>query len=183
MKQTLIVFAISTLFFACKNKNNGLATDKNVVLTDTSLLRRSGILSDTAHSANFGAPAGSTTTSSTTTTVTTTTTTGNKVTTPKTVAKPVTHHTSSSTTASNSSAQTNNSSTIAADPVKKDAKFSDAAKATAIGAGTGAIIGAVVSKNKVQGAVVGGIVGGGTGYAIGRARDVKSGRVARKKAE
>ncbi|MCW3093490.1 MAG: hypothetical protein JWP81_4559 [Ferruginibacter sp.] len=168
---------MSSLFLACKNKSN-LATDKNLVLTDTSLLRRSGFLSDSAKAV---VPVG-TTTSSTTTTVTTTTTTGPKVITPKrkVYASPAPRRSRSTANTNNSS--TANSSTTATAPVKKDAKFSDAAKGTAIGVGSGAIIGAVVGKN-VKGAVIGGVIGGGAGYAIGRARDVKSGRVARKKAQ
>ena len=55
--------------------------------------------------------------------------------------------------------------------------WSKAAKATAIGVGSGAVIGAVVNKrNRVAGAVIGGVLGGGAGYGIGRSMDKKDGR-------
>jgi Glycine zipper len=55
--------------------------------------------------------------------------------------------------------------------------WSKAAKATAIGAGTGAVLGAVINKkNRVAGAVIGGVIGGGGGYVIGRGMDKKDGR-------
>ena len=55
--------------------------------------------------------------------------------------------------------------------------WSKAAKATAIGAGTGAVLGAVINKkNRVAGAVIGGVLGGGGGYVIGRGMDKKDGR-------
>ncbi len=55
--------------------------------------------------------------------------------------------------------------------------WSSAAKGTAIGAGVGALGGILIDKKDGRGAVIGGLVGAGTGYAIGRSRDVKSGRV------
>jgi hypothetical protein len=55
--------------------------------------------------------------------------------------------------------------------------WSKAAKATAIGAGSGAILGAVINKrNRAAGAVIGGVVGGGVGYGIGRKMDKNDGR-------
>jgi hypothetical protein len=55
--------------------------------------------------------------------------------------------------------------------------WSKAAKATAIGAGTGAVLGAVINKkNRAVGAVIGGVLGGGGGYVIGRGMDKKDGR-------
>src|SRR6186713_2349648 len=55
--------------------------------------------------------------------------------------------------------------------------WSKAAKATAIGAGTGAVLGAVINKkNRAVGAVIGGVIGGGGGYVIGRGMDKKDGR-------
>ena len=55
--------------------------------------------------------------------------------------------------------------------------WSKAAKATAIGAGSGAVLGAVINKkNRAIGAVIGGVIGGGGGYVIGRGMDKKDGR-------
>ena len=86
------------------------------------------------------------------------------------------------TTSSAASNTTVNNGAVA--PAKRDKGWSDAAKGTAIGAGSGAILGAVVSGdgNRGKGAVIGAVVGAGTGYAIGRTRDKKSGRVARARA-
>jgi len=187
MKKILVVFAFSTFFVACKNKGgNGLATDKNLLLTDTALLKRSGLLTDTgtANAIVRQNMVGTTTTSSTTTTTTTTTTTGlpnNKAATTNrggSKSAGTTKNTSPARTTTPGS--TGGNGTTASAPVKQDKGWSDAAKGTAIGAGSGAILGAVVSKDKVKGAVIGGVVGAAGGYAIGRDRDRKSGRVARK---
>ena len=192
MKRILMVFAVSTIFVACKSKtNNGLSTDKNMVLTDTALLNRSGLFSDTARGASALAVPnvnGTTTTSSTTTTVTTTTTTGAKKIEPvkSAAVKKSTNTARTHTTARSSTGSTSNSggNTTADAPVQvqRDKGWSDAAKGTAIGAGSGAVLGAVLSKDKVKGAVIGGVIGGAGGYTIGRDRDRKSGRVARTRA-
>jgi hypothetical protein len=55
--------------------------------------------------------------------------------------------------------------------------WSSAAKGTAIGAGVGALGGILIDKKDGRGAIIGGLAGAGAGYAIGRSRDVKSGRV------
>jgi YMGG-like Gly-zipper len=195
MKKMLMVFAVATVFVACKNKtNNGLSTDKNMVLTDTALLNRSGLLSDTARGASALAVPnvnGTTTTSSTTTTVTTTTTNGTgKIAPVKSAAvkkSPVRRSSagrSNTASRSNTGSNSNSGGTTADAPVRvqRDKGWSDAAKGTAIGAGSGAVLGAVLAKDKVKGAVIGGVIGGAGGYAIGRDRDRKSGRVARTKA-
>lgn len=55
--------------------------------------------------------------------------------------------------------------------------WSKAAKATVIGAGSGAVLGAVINKrNRAAGAVIGGVIGGGVGYGIGRKMDKNDGR-------
>ncbi|MEJ7586451.1 MAG: YMGG-like glycine zipper-containing protein [Ferruginibacter sp.] len=155
MKKTLLILTMSTTLFACKNNGNkDTSTDKNMVLMDTSLLRRSGLLSDTPK-VTVVVPV--------------------KVTPKATGIKNPANNTSAGT-----STPANENTTATPEAVKRDRALSDAAIGTAIGAGSGAIIGAVVSKDKVKGAVIGGVVGGVGGYAAGRARDVKSGRVARK---
>ena len=55
--------------------------------------------------------------------------------------------------------------------------WSSAAKGATIGGVGGAILGGVLT-HRVGGAVIGGIIGAGGGYAIGRANDRKTGRVA-----
>jgi hypothetical protein len=54
--------------------------------------------------------------------------------------------------------------------------WSNAAKGTVIGAGSGAVLGAIVSKKKGKGAIIGGILGAGGGYVLGRMKDKKVGR-------
>jgi hypothetical protein len=62
-------------------------------------------------------------------------------------------------------------------PAPRKKGWSKAAKATVIGAGTGAVAGAVINKrNRGVGAAVGGVIGGGAGYVIGREMDKKDGR-------
>ena len=80
----------------------------------------------------------------------------------------------SNSTASNKSEETTNSTE--AQPVKKRKGWSNAAKGTVIGAGSGAVVGVVVSKNKGKGALVGGVIGAGLGYIIGNEKDKKAKR-------
>ncbi|MBC8054063.1 MAG: hypothetical protein H7Y13_13440 [Sphingobacteriaceae bacterium] len=61
-------------------------------------------------------------------------------------------------------------------PVRKKG-WSHAAKGAAIGAGAGAITGVLVDKKDARGAIIGGVIGAGTGYAIGRAKDRRTGRI------
>ncbi|WP_443939060.1 YMGG-like glycine zipper-containing protein [Pedobacter sp. MW01-1-1] len=62
-------------------------------------------------------------------------------------------------------------------PTAKKQGWSDAAKGAVIGGAAGAVGGALIDKKKGRGAVIGGVVGAGTGYLIGRGEDKKSGRV------
>jgi YMGG-like Gly-zipper len=160
MKKMLSIFALVVVFTACKNKTNE-TTNKNMVLVDTTGLSKSNVLTDVGN---------------------------NKyVINDKVAIKPVSSNplpSSSNSTVSNpGSAGSSNNNTVAEAPVKKDKGWSDAAKGTAIGAGSGAVLGAVVAKgDRGKGAVIGSVIGAGTGYLIGRSRDKKSGRVARARA-
>ncbi len=190
----LSIFAL-VLLAGCKEDTPAdLNARKNMVL-DTTALYNGSVLTDRTYPGEEEAltteeelPDGTTTT---TTTVTTTTVTKRTSGTPtaaiadpvrvsRTATKPVAKRSSTSPAVRKSSGAGTQASTPAV-VRKRDKGWSDAAKGTAIGAGSGAIIGAVVSKNKVKGAVIGGIIGAGGGYVIGRARDKKSGRVERNK--
>ena len=174
MKLLLPTFISLVIFMGCKSNNNEpLNTNKNMVLVDTTGLSKGSILSDTAANRNQLKKGITSTTSSTTTTTTTTTTNGDAL-----PHNPANNHRKISAGSTNNSSA-NSTPATAGEP--RDKGWSDAAKGTVIGAGSGAVIGAVVSKNKVEGAIIGGVLGGGAGYAIGRSRDRKSGRVARKK--
>jgi hypothetical protein len=59
---------------------------------------------------------------------------------------------------------------------KKKEGWSEAAKGTAVGAGSGAVLGAIISKKKGKGAIIGGVVGAAGGYVLGRSKDKKEGR-------
>lgn len=171
MKKIILVATLATIFVACKNNSNPPVYNKNMVLVDTTGLSKSNATTDAAVKANNN--------NTTTTTVTTTRSAGPQ------------HARASSHAvyANNGTTQpvSTNTAPVTVAPVatpvpQKDKGWSDAAKGTAIGAGTGAVVGAIVSKNKATGAIIGAVIGGGGGYAIGRARDRKSGRVARHRA-
>jgi len=73
-------------------------------------------------------------------------------------------------------APSGSNSTASSGTSTKKKGWSNAAKGTVIGAGSGAILGAVVSKNKAAGAVLGGLIGAGAGYAVGNEIDKKKKR-------
>ena len=174
MKKILSIFTIAVVFTACKSKTDStLNTSKNMVLVDTTGLSKSNVLTDVGDNKYVINDKGVKT----------------PVSDKPMVVKPVGTSPQKTTTVNNSGS--NNSSggsgnsqpTTAQAPVNQDKGWSDAAKGTAIGAGSGAILGAVLDKNnRAQGAVIGSAVGAGAGYIIGRHRDKKSGRVARAKA-
>ncbi len=157
MKKILSIFVLSVVFTACKTKTNTDTANKNMVLVDTTGLSKSSALTDVG---------------------------GKYVINNKSTA-PTQKNNTPPSSAGNEVNNTNNpvSNTVEPAPVKRDKGWSEAAKGTAIGGGSGAIIGAVVNKNdRVAGAVIGSVIGAGTGYVIGRSQDKKSGRVARAKA-
>jgi hypothetical protein len=93
------------------------------------------------------------------------------------VTKPVTKSSTAKRAVSYQSPKMVSESQNAAKTTTTKKGWSKAAKATAIGAGTGAVLGAVINKkNRVAGAVIGGVLGGGGGYVIGRGMDKKDGR-------
>jgi len=163
MKKILSIFTIAVMFTACKSKMNS-DVNKNMVLVDTTGLSKSNVLTDVGNNKFV---------------------INDKAIVDPVTTKPMTKQATASTVtkqATNNSGASSNSSATPA-PVQKDKGWSHAAKATAVGAGSGAIIGAVVNKdNRVGGALIGSVIGAGTGYLIGRAKDRKTGRVARAKA-
>ncbi len=175
MKKFLSIFTVVIIFTACKSKTDStLSTPKNMVLVDTTGLSKSNVLTDVGNNKYVINDKGVKT----------------PVTNKPVVVKPVASSSQKNTTANNSGSNSNGGgsgnntpTTTSEAPVKQDKGWSDAAKGTAIGAGSGAVLGAVLDKNnRVQGAVIGSAVGAGAGYIIGRHRDKKSGRVARSRA-
>ena len=173
MKKILSIFTVVVIFTACKGKTDSkLSNSKNMVLVDTTGLSKSNVLTDVGNNKyvinDKAVP--------------------KPVTNKPVVAKPVATAPQKTTTANNSGSNNSgggsgNNTTTAEAPVKQDKGWSDAAKGTAIGAGSGAILGAVIAKDdRGKGAVIGSVIGAGTGYIIGRSRDKKSGRVERARA-
>ena len=159
MKKVLSIFAVVLTLAACKSKKSDIPS--NMVLVDTTGLSKSSALTDVGDKKYVITPTAEA---------------------PRKVGNSGgTGHSGTSGNSGTSNAPVNN---MPAEPVQRDKVLSDAAKGTAIGAGSGAILGAVVAGdgNRGKGAVIGAVVGAGTGYAIGRSRDKKSGRVARKRA-
>ena len=174
MKKILSIFTIAVVFTACKGKTDStLSNSKNMVLVDTTGLSKSNALTDVGNNKYVINDKGVKT----------------PVTNKPVVVKPVGTSPQKTTTVNNSGSNNsgggsgNTQTTTAEAPVNQDKGWSDAAKGTAIGAGSGAVLGAVLDKNnRAQGAVIGSAVGAGAGYIIGRHRDKKSGRVARSRA-
>lgn len=161
MKKIFPILALVITLAACKTKVN-TAENKNMVLVDTTGLSKHNVLIDAGNNKYVVAE---------------------KPVAP--VNKPVTRKSSANSANSNNSntvhSSGTNTTTNASYP--QDKGWSHAAKATAVGGGSGAILGAVLNKdNRVGGAIVGGVIGAGAGYVIGRSVDKKTGRVARAKA-
>ena len=165
MKKILSIFAVAVIFTACKNKTTSdVEKNKNMVLVDTTGLSKSNALTDVGGKYIISDPP---------------VVTAPKKTTPKASG----NNTQVNNNNTNNSGSGTSNTPQAAAPIPRDKGWSDAAKGTAIGGGTGAVLGAVINKkDPVTGAVIGTVIGAGTGYAIGRARDKKSGRAARAKA-
>lgn len=147
-----ILVAVITLA-ACKTKINQDDLHKNMVWVDTTGLYKSNVLTDV----------------------------GNKYVLADKKNKAVSKGISNTTSSNDNNKSIAGNNTVAA-KTPRDKGWSDAAKGTAIGGGSGAILGAVVSKDKVKGSIIGAVIGAGAGYVIGRNNDRKSGRVARAKA-
>ncbi len=156
MKKLFFLLTVVTVFAACKNKLNSIP--KNMVLVDTTGLSQSNATTDAAKVNNSGKYTWGSAQNSRNTT------------------HPVYSDNNTTTTT------TTTTTPAATQATPRDKGWSDAAKGTVIGAGTGAVVGAIVSKDKGKGAIIGTIIGAGAGYAVGRHRDRKSGRVARQRA-
>jgi hypothetical protein len=168
MKKIFSILAIAVTLAACKTKVN-TAENKNMVLVDTTYLSKHNLLIDVGNNKfvaiekpvepviePVGEPVYSTPVRRTST---------------------ARRNNNSKTVYSSRTGTTRNAS------YPQDKGWSHAAKATAVGGGSGAILGAVLNKdNRLGGAIVGTLIGAGTGYLIGRSQDRKTGRVARAKA-
>ncbi len=164
MKNTVMAFAMATVFAACHSnaKNDETAAQGDSSLMDQSRVINMNGLSDTLQTAN-----------------------GQYV---KVKEKPVTvtevpapapkvtrHHTTPAPSSVPVYSDPAPATTpVATAPVEQKKKgWSSAAKGAVIGAGAGAVTGAIVSKKKGTGAIIGGVLGAGGGYAVGKIIDSK----------
>ncbi|HEX2682552.1 MAG TPA: hypothetical protein VHL77_01390 [Ferruginibacter sp.] len=170
MKQLFSILVLATSLVACKTKTD-TAENKNMVLVDTTNLSDHNLLVNVGNNKFVAIE---------------------KPTAPVVVEpinEPVYTAPVRRTTAARKKATSSNttysskSGTVSNASYPQDKGWSHAAKATAIGGGSGAILGAVLNKNnRLGGAIVGTVIGAGSGYLIGRAKDRQTGRVARAKA-
>lgn len=156
MKKMLIVFAVAAVAVSCKSKTaESLDTQKEIVVANpaynNSYLTDQGEDMGKATSVSKDLPR------------------NNNYTTSNTSRSNVNNN--ATTTRSTSTATTTTTATTT-----KKKGWSNRAKGTVIGAGSGAIVGAIVSKKKGAGAVIGGLIGAGAGYVIGNEKDRKNGR-------
>lgn len=182
MKKVFVVIATASLFGACQPKQD-LNVNRNLVPLDTTRLYNNSILTDTGRTKLTDPKMGVKKTVTTTTTTTEPVVTGAAATAGVVGAAAVAHH-SSAVHHHNSGHHYYSSGggrTYVAPAPSRPRGISSAAKDAAIGGVGGAVLGGVIGHG-VGGAVVGGVIGGGAGYAIGRAKDRRTGRVAQGKA-
>ena len=185
----LTLSSVALLLTACKNeKKSSLETDKQIVFTDTSLLKADG-------SGDIAAPGNITPAVAPQVqqappppqvrTVTKYVTVREKA--PASVRQPRVDNTppvmvpapGAPTTGTSGTGNTGTSGTgtdgsgtgtTTPAPVKKREGWSDAAKGATIGGVGGAVAGAVIGKG-AKGAVIGGVIGAAGGYILGRKKD------------
>ena len=167
MKKIFPIVALVVTLAACKTKVD-TAANKNMVLVDTTYLSKSNILVNVGDNKFVAIE---------------------KPVAIETPVEPVYAAPVSKTTAPRRSTNTSKAiyssktGTVSNASYPQDKGWSHAAKATAVGAGSGAILGALLNKDhRLGGAAVGTVIGAGAGYLIGRAKDRQTGRVARAKA-
>ena len=166
MKKLFFVFAIASLFAACKSKSTtDLETNKSLLLlTDSLRMNNSSYLTDTGAVSAAAIRNGNMSGAATNTNVTRRTTGTTRTNTNK----------PSRTYGNTRSTSSGNGSTATTTTRKRG--WSKAAKGATIGAVGGAVAGAVIGHN-AKGAVIGAVIGGAGGYIIGRNKDKKDGRV------
>jgi hypothetical protein len=178
MRKLLMIFAVTSVFAACNNKETDLETTKDVVVTDTSSMYNSNVSTDTGTTitTNVAPPAAAPTTIIRERTVYVDKTP--KTTTKKSVPQTQTNTgtgttttntgTGTTTTTDNGAGTTTTTTTPA--PKEKEG-MSSATKGAVIGGVGGAIGGAVLSKKKGKGAIIGGVIGAAGGYILGKKKD------------
>ena len=193
-KLLLIIPSAIVLLVACNTeKKDTLNSDKNIVFTDTSLIRTANGSTDVAANnvqPEVVADKPATAPKVQVRTITKVVRVVEKQPTSKPIEKvtpPIIAETPTSTIPTNNSTQTSGTGTtnvgtgsgdVSTVPIekKKNTGWSQAAKDATIGGVGGAVAGAVIGKG-AKGAAIGGIIGAAGGYILGRKADKKSGRV------
>ena len=165
MKKLFFVFAIASLFAACKSKSTTeLETNKSLLLLSDSLRMNNSYLTDTGavsaavmNNGNVNGSAANTTVSRRTTGTTRTN-------------APSRSYGNTRSTSSRSGNGTSSTTTT------RKRGWSKAAKGATIGAVGGAVAGAIIGHN-AKGAIIGAAAGAAGGYIIGRGKDRRDGRV------
>ncbi len=179
MKKILFTIASATvLLTACNNqKKDNLNTEKQIVFTDTSLLKQSNVSTDKAME-NETAVSEPQKTQAPVRTITKYV----RVRETQPRREPVTNSEPVNQAPAPTQSETGTAN-VGDGPVatpqtvpQKKKGWSDAAKGATIGGVGGAVAGAVISKNKGKGAIIGGVIGAAGGYILGRKADKKSGR-------
>ncbi len=191
MKNLLFTTLSATiLLVACNSaKKDNMNTEKQIVFTDTSLLKQSNMSTDKGMEAQNEAVVAQEQNNAPKTQVRTVTkyirvkekqpapapvNTAAPVNTPAPVAQAP-----APAPATETGSGTNNTDApvVNSEPVPQKKKgWSDAAKGATMGGVGGAVAGAIISKNKGKGAIIGGVIGAAGGYILGRKADKKSGR-------
>jgi hypothetical protein len=154
MKKIFNILLAGSMLVACNNKSN-LDTSKDVLLTDTSLMYKSNIMTDTGSVIQASAL--------------------NKGTRYNVTVANKTSSAPRSTRRTNAVATNQTTSTTTTTTTRRRG-WSKAAKDATIGGVGGAVTGAIISKNHVKGAIIGGVLGAAGGYILGRSKDKKEGR-------
>ncbi|MCY7292846.1 MAG: hypothetical protein LH615_11770 [Ferruginibacter sp.] len=193
MKKLLLIIPAAVILLAACNteKKDRLTTDKNIIFTDTSLLKPANASTDVGANEQQPAVVAEKQETAPKTQVRTITKTV-RVKERQPAARPVQKETPpvvaetpvpvGNTNPSTGTAGTGNTGTgdgnVGTAPAekKKEEGWSQAAKGATIGGVGGAVAGAVIGKG-AKGAAIGGIIGAAGGYILGRKADKKSGRV------
>ena len=191
MKKLLLIIPAAIILLAACNteKKDSLSTDKNIIFTDTSLLKQANASTDVADNLQPEVVAEKQETAPKTQvrTITKVVRIREKQPAPRPVERetaPVVVQTPEPVGNTNPSTGTVGTGTtgtgsgdVGTAPVekKKNEGWSQAAKGATIGGVGGAVAGAVIGKG-AKGAAIGGIIGAAGGYILGRKQDKKSGR-------
>lgn len=159
MKNIFMVFAVVTMFAACKGNKSDLDSNKQMVTLTDSSMYNSSYLSDTGRMAQPVPVA----------------TTPSRYSNNAATATPRSSTTKRSSGVSSNTGTTSGSTASTTTSTRKKG-WSKAAKGATIGGVGGAVAGAVITKSG-KGAIIGGVIGAAGGYILGRSKDKKDGRV------